>query len=370
MKIPREIAAEFQGGSAVPAASAAAAGTPLPTPSAGQAPLVVRANPMLGRYAVTVCCIVHNEMYFLPAFLAYYRRLGVDRFVVLDDRSTDGTADYLAAQPDVMVVESAIRYFEEIHYAPAAKAQVRELRAVRLWRDQLMDQFCAGQWALDVDPDEFLAIPDDDLPAFTRALAAEGAEAAWGVMVDMYPARIADILGAGPEARFRLEDGWYFDGRAHLDPTKDHETDPPVPRTLYPGSVSRLFAEWKVLPQGKPLQRLKRRISGYRYEPHQIIHKTPIVLWRPGDWFLNCHVTSKPVSRTRVVPMMHFKFTADLGRKIEYALATGGYNQGSRSYRLYETLIARMREADASFLAPVSRRYTGARDFLDAGVAR
>ena len=138
----------------------------------------MRANPMLGRYAATVCCIVHDEMYFLPAFLAYYRGLGVDRFVVLDDRSTDGTAEYLAAQPDVMVVESAVRYFEEVDYAPAAKAKVRELRAVRLWRDQLMDQFCTGQWALDVDPDEFLAIPGDDLPAFTRALEAEGAEAA------------------------------------------------------------------------------------------------------------------------------------------------------------------------------------------------
>ena len=377
MKIPREIAAEMADGMAgqgMGPATGRVTETPPATPSAGQAPLVVRANPMLGSYAVTVCCIVHNEMYFLPAFLAYYRRLGVDRFVVLDDRSTDGTADYLAAQPDVMVVESAIRYFEEIPYAPAAKAQARELRAVRLWRDQLMDQFCAGQWALDVDPDEFLAIPDDDLPAFTRGLEAEGAEAAWGVMVDMYPAKIADILGGGlhdrgEEARFRLEDGWYFDGRAHLDPAQPRE-EPPVPRTVYPGSVARLFAEWKVLPQGKPLQQLKRRISGYRYEPHQIIHKTPIVRWKAGDWFLNCHVTSKPVSRTRVVPMMHFKFTADLGRKIEYALATGGYNQGSRSYRLYETLIARMREADASFLAPVSRRYTSARDFLDAGVAR
>ena len=45
------------------------------------------------------------------------------------------------------------------------------------------------------------------------------------------------------------------------------------------------------------MRRLRRRLSGYRYEPHQIIHKTPVVFWRPGDWFLNCHVTSKPVSR-------------------------------------------------------------------------
>ena len=379
--IPPEIAAEARGevtGKVTGAPTAVTPATVTPatvTPTTGQAPLTVRGNPMLGSYAVTVCCIVHNEMYFLPAFLAYYRRLGVDRFIVLDDRSTDETAAFLADQPDVMVVESAIRYFVDIDYAPQAKAKVRELRAVRLWRDQLMDQFCAGQWALDVDPDEFLAIPGDDLPAFTRALAAEGAEAAWGVMVDMYPAAICEILGAAPDARFRLEDDWYFDGRPHLDPAQTRE-EPPVPRTVYPGSVARLFAEWKVLPQGSPVQQLKRRISGYRYEPHQIIHKTPIVFWKTGDWFLNCHVTTKPVSPTRVVPMMHFKFTADLGRKIEYALATGGYNQGSRSYRLYATLIARMRDAakaakgGGSFLAPVSRRYTGESAFRDAGVAR
>ena len=105
-------------------------------------------------------------MYFLPAFLAYYRRLGADRFVVLDDRSTDGTAAFLAGQPDVMVVESAIRYFEEVPYPPAAPPRIRELRAVRLWRDQIIDQFCTGQWAVDVDPDEFLALPAD-LPAFS-----------------------------------------------------------------------------------------------------------------------------------------------------------------------------------------------------------
>jgi hypothetical protein len=365
--IPPEIADEIRAGGAGTAPAPA-------TPSAGQAPLVVRSNPMLGRYRATVACIVHDEMYFLPAFLDHYRRLGVDRFVVLDDRSTDGTAEFLGAQPDVMVVESAIRYFEEIGYPPEARGKVRELRAVRLWRDQIMDQFCTGQWALVVDPDEFLAIPGDDLPAFLAALEAEGAEAAWGVMVDMYPAKASDILGDGADAggaapAFSLAGPWYFDGRPHLDPDQPRES-PAVPRMVYPGSVARLFATWKVLPQGTRWQQVKRRISGFRYEPSQMIHKTPIVFWKSGDWFLNCHLTSKPVSRTRIVPMMHFKFTTDLGRKIAYALGTGGYNQGSRSYRLYAALLARMRDADGSFLAPVSRRYASHRDFLDTGVAR
>jgi hypothetical protein len=335
-------------------------------PGAGHAPLEIRANPMLGTYAATVCTIVHDEMFFLEAFLEHYRRLGADRFIILDDCSTDGTMAFLTAQPDVMVIGSGIRYFAEVPYPPETLARIRETRAVRLWRDQMLDQFCIGQWAVVVDPDEFLALPSD-LPTFVASLAAEGAEAAWGVMVDMYPERVRDILGK-VAARFRLDDAWFFDAKPHLDPRQLRET-PPVPRTVYPGSVSRLFATWGVLPQGTLVRRMRRRLSGYRYQGASPIHKTPVVFWRPGDWFLNCHVTSKPVA-PRVVPIMHFKFTADLGRKIEYALATGGYNQASRSYRLYATLIERMRAQDGSFVAGVSRRYRDPRDFTDAGIAR
>jgi hypothetical protein len=332
----------------------------------GHAPLEIRANPMLGTYAATVCTIVHDEMFFLEAFLEHYRRLGADRFIILDDCSTDGTMAFLTAQPDVMVIGSGIRYFAEVPYPPETLARIRETRAVRLWRDQMLDRFCIGQWAVVVDPDEFLALPSD-LPTFVASLAAEGAEAAWGVMVDMYPERVRDILGK-VAARFRLDDAWFFDAMPHLDPRQLRET-PPVPRTVYPGSVSRLFATWGVLPQGTLVRRMRRRLSGYRYQGASPIHKTPVVFWRPGDWFLNCHVTSKPVA-PRVVPIMHFKFTADLGRKIEYALATGGYNQASRSYRLYATLIERMRARDGSFVAGVSRRYRDPRDFTDAGIAR
>jgi hypothetical protein len=332
----------------------------------GHAPLEIRTNPMLGTYAATVCAIVHDEMFFLEAFLAHYRRLGADRFIILDDCSTDGTLEFLAAQPDVMVVGSGLRYFAEVSYPPDVLARIRETRAVRLWRDQMLDQFCAGQWAVVVDPDEFLALPGD-LPTLFASLAAEGAEAAWGVMVDMYPERVRDILGKDT-ARFRLEDDWFFDAKPHLDPKQPRET-PPVPRTVYPGSVSRLFATWGVLPQGTLVRRVRRRISGYRYQGASPIHKTPVIFWKAGDWFLNCHVTSKPVA-PRVIPIMHFKFTTDLGRKIEYALETGGYNQGSRSYRLYATLIERMRARDGAFVAKVSRRYRGPGDFAEAGIAR
>ena len=317
-------------------------------------------------------------MYFLPAFLAHYRRLGADRFVILDDRSTDGTAAYLAAQPDVMVVESGLRYFEEVAYDPDTRAGILETRAVRLWRDQILDRFCDGQWAAMVDPDELLVLPGGaTLPELAARLEAEGAEAVWGAMIDMYPGRIGDMTGpdaapAGPGGFDPADCGsgpWYFDARPHIDPAQLRET-PAVPRTVYPGSVARLFATWGVLEQGPLLRRIRRRLSGYRYQGASMIHKTPLVRWRAGDRFLNCHVTSKPVSSARAVAILHFKFTADLGRKIEYALKSGGYNQGSRSYRLYATLIDRMMQSEAVFTSKVSRKYNSWKDLDESGMLR
>ena len=87
-------------------------------------------------------------------------------------------AEYLAAQPDVMVVESAVRYFEEVDYAPAAKAKVRELRAAlaRPAHGPVLHRPVGARRRSRRVPRH----PGRRSPGLTRALEAEGAEAAWG----------------------------------------------------------------------------------------------------------------------------------------------------------------------------------------------
>lgn len=337
-----------------------------PVPAAEVPPLAIRHNPMEGAHALTLCCILHDERFFLPEFLRHYRRLGVTRFIMLDDRSTDGGFEFLARQPDVMLVGSALRYADQIAYGPRMQALVRETRAVRLWRDQMLDRFCDGQWAVVVDPDEFLALPEGDtLPGLAARLEETGVEAVWGCMIDMYPRAIGDILEAPAGAEFSLSEPWFFDARPHLRLRPGHET----PRAVYPGSVARLLAQYRVMDQGGLDKRLRRRLTGYRYATHSMIHKTPLVRWRRGDHFLNCHLTDKPVGPRHLLPILHFKFTADLGRKIDFALESAAYNQGSRSYRLYAGLLAAMKARDGSFTDPVSRPFTGFEDLRRAGLA-
>ena len=50
---------------------------------------------------IIVFSTFRNEDLRLPYFLRYYRQLGVDHFIMVDNESTDGGAAYLADQPDV-----------------------------------------------------------------------------------------------------------------------------------------------------------------------------------------------------------------------------------------------------------------------------
>lgn len=342
-----------------------------PAPAAGEAdafpPLEIRHNP-LPDDRLTLLCIARDEGFFLPAFLAHYRGLGIERFVVLDDGSTDGSLGYLRAQPDVTIVGSPLRYGDTIAYGPPLADRILEARAVRLWRDQLMNRFCIDRWAVIADTDEFLCLPEGmTLPDLAARLDADGIEAVWGSMIDMYPARVADLLDAPQGSTFSLEGSWYFDARPHLR-HRPGATD--FPRMVYPGSRARLLAQTGLQPQGTLVRRLRRKLSGFRYAPTDMIHKVPFLRWRRGDLFRNCHWPTKRASRDHMLPIMHFKFTADLPRKIDYAIASGGYNRGSLGYQLYRDLLDRMQAEDGSFLAPVSRRFHSYADFEAAGIAR
>lgn len=45
---------------------------------------------------------LRNERVRLPYFLNYYREMGINHFLIVDNDSDDGSAEYLAEQPDVL----------------------------------------------------------------------------------------------------------------------------------------------------------------------------------------------------------------------------------------------------------------------------
>ena len=130
--------------------------------------------------------------------------------------------------------------------------------------------------------------------------------------------------------------------------------------------MARLFATWDVLPQGTLARRIRRRLSGYRYQGAQPDPQDPGRPLAPGDWFLNCHVTEQ-AGRPRVVPIMHFKFTADLGRKIEYALRPAATTR-ARAAISSRHPIDRMMQSEAVFTSKVSLKYASWKDRDERGM--
>ena len=149
--------------------------------------------------AILLFSTMRNERVRLPYFLQYYRNLGVNHFLVVDNDSTDGTREYLAQQPDVSLWTSKHSY--------------KRARFGVDWLNWLQMRYAHQHWALVVDPDEFFVYPFCDtrpLRALTDWLDASSIKSFSAMILDMYPKGPFDLIPY-QEGQDSLEIAPYFD---------------------------------------------------------------------------------------------------------------------------------------------------------------
>lgn len=120
--------------------------------------------------------VLRNESARLPYFLDYYRALGVKHFLVVDNGSNDGSAEFLTDQPDVSLWQT--------------RASYREARFGLNWSTWLQMRYGHGHWCLTVDADELLVydgIEEHDLSDLTARLGQQGLPGFGAMMLDLYP---------------------------------------------------------------------------------------------------------------------------------------------------------------------------------------
>jgi len=106
---------------------------------------------------------IRNEFDRLDAFLEHYRSLGVRHFLVVDNGSEVGSAEFLQTQPDVSLWVTHASY--------------RQSRFGVDWLTWLQIKFGHNHWCLTVDADEFLEFsgrPSKDLNALIAHLDQKG----------------------------------------------------------------------------------------------------------------------------------------------------------------------------------------------------
>ncbi len=260
---------------------------------------------------VLLLATMRNEKVRLPYFLRYYRNLGVNHFLIVDNDSDDGTREYLAAQPDVSVWTT--------------KASYKSARFGMDWITGLQRRYCHDHWTLTVDVDEFLIYPFCEtrpLKALTDWLDASAIRSFSAMLLDMYPKGPID---AQPyrEGQDPFEIATYFDSGNY--------------------SVSRNWRFGNLWIQGGPRARV---FFTNRPKDAPALNKVPLVKWQREYAYESSTHMLLPRGLNLVFDewggekasgcLLHAKFLDTMTAKANEEMARGEHYADSREYAAYK----------------------------------
>lgn len=277
-------------------------------------PLIDRTRP-LAADAILLFATLRNERARLPYFLRYYRDLGVQHFVFVDNGSDDGSAEYLAAQGDTTVYVTQASY-------KASRFGVD-------WINALLRRHAQGRWALVVDVDEFFVYPFCDsrpLRALTDWLDDAGLRSFGTMLLDMYP---KGPVGDQPclEGQNPFDIAAWFDSASY--------------------SISRNVQYRNLWIQGGPRARV---FFADQPQAAPALNKVPLVKWHASYVYVSSthmllprglNLTYDTSGGERASGcLLHAKFLATLADKAREEMARGEHYADSREYRAYAEALA------------------------------
>lgn len=305
---------------------------------AGSLHVVCNKTSSIKKHDILAFVVCRNELTRLPYFLKYYRNLGVDHFVFVDNASTDGSSEYLASQGDCSVWHTSASYKD-------SKFGVH-------WLNHLLQRFGTGHWCLTLDPDEFLVIPyadSRDLKDLTEYFDSQKKHSLFNVLIDMYPEGL-------------VEDALYESGQDPL------EVAPWFDPTGY--YQERMEENWDWWIRGG----VRRRVF-FAEEPWNApaLNKTVLVRWRKHYTYLSStHVLrpkrlNNPHFKNTLSPtgcILHFKYLSLFKDKVAEEMERRQHYAGSREYQRYHQMM----ESKTKLWCEGSARFQSWHQFVDLGL--
>lgn len=320
----------------------------------------------------TLFTLMRNEMAFLPAFLAHYRRLGFDQFLIFDDQSDDGTGAYLEAQSDVAVIRSSIRYGDDVSCIdPAGKR--RGLRAGPALKCLIPHVYGYGEYVTYVDADEFLFLPPgiDHIGSVIARMRKGGIPIAAASVVEFFPKDLQGLKGPMPDSFAALLAAYpYFEPHQLVQ----YRWGQRVPDLMGPSKTMMLFDAYG-LEKPDPLtwsQRLfAKRLARRDNSVNRAARHRAMILKRTEKTFaVGSHNANITPRRDMLLTLAHFVYTSHFAQKVESAIAWGSHASGASKYKLYQALLEAMAGVPEAFLSANTARYEDPRQLIKAGLMR
>ncbi len=242
-------------------------------------------------------CVQKNELVRMKNFIHYHRALGVDKFVVLDNDSHDGSVEWLMNQTDVVLLQTKQPYTTNRREG---------------WINRIMAHYGDSRWYLVLDSDELLTYTDcehHNIKELIAHLEKHQQVRARAMMLDMYATAECYEKGVQDEylekCRYFDTDTYVYEDRLQLDLIKG-------------GCRGRVFAESPWLTK-YPLFYLRH--SDLECKSHFLY-----------PFKANKHCSCQLVLR-------HYKFLSGDMEKIRSAVHSGNYYAGSKQYVSYLSVL-------------------------------
>jgi len=280
-----------------------------------------------------VFSIMRDERAIIGDFLRHYRGAGIDKFVILDNNSTDDTFAYLCQQDDV-----------DLYRTRTGFTTIRK----QAWLNILLDSYRApGQWYICVDADEHIVFDGlergRDFRQLANVMERQGIWRCRGCLVDMYSHHpIA-------QSRFGTEDALVdayplFDGSGYSE-----------------YSLPELIAR-----EGGPRHKLFEGVAG-GIRPQ--LTKYPLFRLDRGDFFVNPHFLwpyDRNFDSECFLGLLHFKFLPDFSVKTDRAVEEENYWRNSLEYQIYKSTL--LKQQDLTFLGENTEFYQGPLSLVQGNV--
>ncbi|MBD9499064.1 MULTISPECIES: glycosyltransferase family 2 protein [unclassified Ensifer] len=283
----------------------------------------LRDVPGLAQPDLPLVFITRNEIAILPVFLRHYRKLGITRFICIDDESSDGSREYLLQQKDVDVWTSPIRF--------------AEARRGRAWREALFEYYGYDRWYVNVDTDEFLIYdqcPSETLRDLIRILEGRGISRLPAPMLDFYP--------SGETPQHSEEMPWktinHFDGQGY----------------------EVAFGKRGISIKGGPRRRL--------FAENNELIKYPLIYWERNCFFGSSLHQPLPYQHNFSPiwgALLHFKFFANYREKINEAIVDQQHFNASQHYRAMKDEVDR--SGSIAFMYENSLKFTQPTQLVELG---
>jgi hypothetical protein len=305
-------------------------------------------TPIPDKWEFRLFCKIRNEASRLPFFLSYYRKIGIDRFFIIDNGSTDSSIDYLRQQKDCHLF--------------VTNQSMASARAGMDWIEALLRRYGISRWCLVVDADELFVYPQSEtrpLASLCQILSSANANALPCVMIDMYPE--CDVRQAHYAAgQSFLVASPCFDavGYRVIAESLSGPTiiGGPRLRMFYPEAADRgLLARFR---RAALYQLSQLSVFSRLAPPHPpVLNKVALVLWNNRMSFQPAaHYLFGAELSGGLGALLHFKFLGDFVRRVEEEAVRKVYYQGGREYQRYFNRLATGEPID--FRCRVTTRFT------------